>query len=148
MRELDDAKVANIALVDRFFNDVLNGENPAAVQDLLTADCLVHHCLILGGEGHLPEVMELMARFQAGFGNLHYVINDHVADGDKVAVRWTATGVHTGTFYNIGPTGMPVVINGNDIARIVDGRIAEVWVCSDLVALLQQLGAFPPAARG
>jgi len=137
------ATTANDTLIDRFFDDVMNRQNPAAAGELLTRDFLVHHCLLAGGEGHTPEVVELMNKFHSGFSGLHYIVDDRVVQEDKVAVRWTATGVHTGEFFGVAPTGVSVTVSGNDIFRLVDGRFAESWVGSDLLGLFHQLGRFP-----
>lgn len=134
---------ANDTLIDRFFDDVMNGHNVAAAGELITPDFLVHHPLLPGGEGHTPEVMDLMTKFHAAFSPLQYVVDDRVVQDDKVAVRWTATGVHVGEFIGVPATGIAVTVTGNDVFRVVDGRFAESWVGSDLLGLFHQLGHFP-----
>lgn len=137
------ATTANDTLIDRFFDDVLNGQNLASAAQLLTQDFLVHHPLLRGGKGHMPEVTELMSKFHGAFGQLHYIVDDRVIQEDKVAVRWTATGVHLGEFFGVAPTGIAVTVTGNDVFRVVDGRFAESWVGSDLLGLFHQIGHFP-----
>lgn len=129
-------------VVDEFFADVLNGKDPAAAGVLLTPGFRAHHPGLKGGTGDAAAVGELLARFRSAFPDLHYLVHDHVIDGDKVAVRWTAKGTHHGQFMHVAATGREVTIAGTDVFRLEDGRIAEAWVCSDMHGLLQQLGAF------
>lgn len=133
----------NDTLIDRFFDDVMNGGNPSSAGDLLTTDFVLHHPLLQGGEGDTPKVVTLMNNFHAAFRDLHYVVDDRVVQDTVVAVRWTATGVHVGDFFGIEPTGTAITVTGNDIFRVVDGRFAEAWVGSDLLGLFRQLGRFP-----
>jgi steroid delta-isomerase-like uncharacterized protein len=63
-----------------------------------------------------------------------------VAEGDLVAVRWTARGTNTGTGNGIPATGRKVQVSGTAIFRFVDGRIAEEWTSANTLGLLKQLG--------
>ena len=76
----------------------------------------------------------------AGFPDYQTIIDDLVAEGDKVAARITMSGTHTGSFMGIPGTGKHVSFTGMYIARIVDGKIVEHWGEEDGVSLLQQLG--------
>lgn len=70
-----------------------------------------------------------------------------LVDGDRVAVRTLFTGIHSGDFFGIPPTGRPVEVSGTHIVRIRDGRIAEHWGNNDDLGLMRQLGAIgEPAA--
>ena len=77
----------------------------------------------------------------AGFPDYQTVIDDLVAEGDKVAARITMSGTHRGSFMGIPATGKHVLFTGMYIARIADGKIVEHWGEEDAVSLLQQLGA-------
>jgi hypothetical protein len=77
----------------------------------------------------------------AGFSDYQTVIDDLIAEGDKVAARITMSGTHTGSFMGILPTGKFVSFTGMYIARIANGKIAEHWGEEDGVSLLQQLEA-------
>jgi steroid delta-isomerase-like uncharacterized protein len=76
----------------------------------------------------------------AGFPDYQTIIDDLIAEADKVAVRITMSGTHTGSFMGIPATGKHVSFTGMYIARIVDGKIVEHWGEEDGVSLLQQLG--------
>ena len=72
-----------------------------------------------------------------------------VAEGDKVAVRWTFTGTHKGKLVvGIPPTGLQATMTGIAIYRITGGKIMEIWVNSDVLGLWLQLGVIPPIGEG
>jgi steroid delta-isomerase-like uncharacterized protein len=77
---------------------------------------------------------------RAAFSDARVTINDVIADGDKVAVRFTLHGTHTGELMGIPPTGRQVAVTGIDINRVIDGQILERWANFDTLGMLQQLG--------
>lgn len=70
-------------------------------------------------------------------------MDDALAEGDTVSVRFTGRGTHQGTFNGIPPTGKQITFAGQAIYRIADGKIQEGWALFDALGLLQQLGALP-----
>ena len=93
---------------------------------------------------HGPEeYKQNFALLLAAFPDLHFTIEDQFAEGDKVATRLTTRGTHTGDFRGIPPTGKQVTTTGITISHWVGGKSDEVWVNSDSLGLLQQLGAIP-----
>jgi len=96
----------------------------------------------LDAEGHrrYSEVM------QTAFPDLERKIEDMLADGDKVVVRWTARGTQTGEFQGLPPSHKFATSSGITIFRIADERIVEEWSESDLLGLLQQIDAIPAPA--
>jgi steroid delta-isomerase-like uncharacterized protein len=72
-----------------------------------------------------------------------FTIEDVIAEGDKVAVRWTNSGTHVGNFAGIPATGKTFTIAGVDIHRMRDGKMAEHWHVVDQLTMLQQLGIIP-----
>ena len=70
-------------------------------------------------------------------------VEDAIADGDKVLIRWSATMRHTGDGLGIAATNKPVAIGGMSLARIVNGQLVEAWDQWDKFAMLQQIGAVP-----
>jgi predicted ester cyclase len=74
---------------------------------------------------------------------------DQIAEGDKVASRWTMRGTHTGELLGIAPTGKQATMTGIVISRLAGSTIAEEWENFDQLGLLQQLGVIPsPAEAG
>jgi predicted ester cyclase len=77
------------------------------------------------------------------FPDMHLTIDDAIAEGDRVAVRFTSRGTHRGAFGPIPPTGRRVTIASYLVARIADGKIAEQWGLDDQLGMLRQLGVIP-----
>lgn len=104
---------------------------------------IVHH-------GLAPEPFDQEANrgfyqmMWGAFPGAQRVIDDTVAEGDRLAVRFPLTGEHKGPFLGIPATGRPFLLNGQTIMRFEDGRVVERWTTGDLLGLLTQLGAVPP----
>lgn len=81
--------------------------------------------------------------FQNAFPDMKGAVEDVVAEGNKVAVRFSGTGTHQGEFFGIPPTGKPIKSTGINIFRIEDGKIVEHWNNADDLGVLQQLGVIP-----
>lgn len=75
-----------------------------------------------------------------GFPDLHVTIEDIIAEGDKVWIRLTQTGTHTGKFRGLRPTGKKIKYTAVTIWRIVDGKVAEGWGIYDQLDYYKQLG--------
>lgn len=78
--------------------------------------------------------------WRSAFPDLAVDVDLMVAEGDLVAVRWTARGTNTGTGNGIPATGRKVQVSGTAIFRFVDGKIAEEWTSANTLGLLKQLG--------
>lgn len=146
-----DQLAANTALVEEFFADAMNNADPQKGLTLLAPGFIVHHSMLPGGKGGVSAVTQLMTTFRAAFPDLHYDVADHVAQDDLVATRWVATAHHAGIpFFGVAALNPPVAVSvgGTDVFRIANGKIAETWVCSDMLSLAGQLGAYKPPVPG
>jgi predicted SnoaL-like aldol condensation-catalyzing enzyme len=135
----------NKDLVRRVFALVMDGADPAAADELAAADYLDH-------ESPIPtrgpaQLLATATWLRNGFGDMHYDIEDVVAEGDRVAVRLRFRGHHTGEFLGIAPTGRAVDVQHVHMIRIHDDKIAEHWACRDDVGLFTQIGSFPTGPR-
>lgn len=83
--------------------------------------------------------------WRQAFPDLKVSVDQIVAEGDMVAVRWTATGTNTGTGNGIPATGKRVKTSGQALFRFVDGKIAEEWTSANALGLMRQLGLYPPS---
>jgi predicted ester cyclase len=70
-------------------------------------------------------------------------VDEMIAEGDRVMVRWTFYGIHQGEYSGLPPTNQQVIYSGINIFRIANGKIAEIWDISDRLWLWQQLGVLP-----
>jgi steroid delta-isomerase-like uncharacterized protein len=81
------------------------------------------------------------AAIRSAVPDARYEVDDLIAEGDKVVVRWTLLGTHEGAFGGIAATGRPIALKGIAIYRVDDGKLMERWVVSDLHGLLEEIGA-------
>ena len=79
-------------------------------------------------------------RFFKGFPDWHEIIEDMVAEGDKVWVRFTGSGTHRGEWRGLAPTGKKVTFRGVQVWRLVDGKVVSKDSILDLLDALKQLG--------
>src|SRR4030095_418923 len=93
-------------------------------------------------------VRHLVFFYQMAFSDIRVTVDQILAEGDTVVVRWTARGRHTGHLLGIVPTNRETVTTGIDMLRIVDGKIAEGWVSWDTLGLLEQLSGLNAEAEG
>jgi len=132
----------NRDLVQRLVDEGVNTHRGELLEQFVAADLRVHP----GTPGTAPDtegiddLRETFHRFRTTFPDLHVTIHDLIAEGDRVAARWTASGTHSGELAGIAPTGTAVSWGGTDVYRIADGRVAEWWRNDDTVWLLHQLG--------
>jgi predicted ester cyclase len=81
--------------------------------------------------------------FSTAFSEIHYTVEDQVAEGDKVATRVTLRATHSGDFQGLPPTGKQIAVSGLTLERIRDGKIVERRVSFDQMGMMQQLGLVP-----
>ncbi|HLB27413.1 MAG TPA: ester cyclase, partial [Dehalococcoidia bacterium] len=112
--------------------------------DEIIASEFVRHDLAGGPETHGPDgVKRLIAGLRTAFPDIQTTIDDIFSDGEKVVVRFTARGTHSGPFQGMGPTGREATWCGVNIYRVSGGQIRETWQLADGLGLLRQLGATP-----
>lgn len=118
----------------------VNQQDDELLEEIFAAD-LSHH--FHGGRetyGGLDEFRAYLREFHGAFPDGTISIEQVVAEGDLVAVRYTGSGTHEGAFMGVPPTGEEVALSGMRIARLEDGKITEVWGQRDDLGLLVQLG--------
>ena len=133
----------NKALAGRWLDEIWNKVNLAAVDELCTTNFTFSYAapgVSNDREGYKQTVIMLTS----GVSDLKVTLEDMVAEGDKVAIRWKGSSKHTGEFMGMPPTGKQLAMTGINIIRIKDGEIIEEWGEMDMMGLMQQLGAFPP----
>jgi steroid delta-isomerase-like uncharacterized protein len=131
----------NKALYRRWFEEVVTGGDLELADGLLASDYVMHFPgspAPVDREGH----KQLLLMFRTGFPDWNEMVEDVIAEGDKVVIRVTGRGTHEGEFQGIPPTGNQVSVTGVGIGRIEEGRIAESWAEYDALGMMQQLGVF------
>ena len=132
----------NKRLIRRYYEDVLNGGDVAVIDELATEDYLENDPFPGQGNGR-AELKARASALLAAFSPCTFTIEDVVAEGDRVVVRWRSKGNHVGEFLGMPATHRDFTIAGIDIHRIADGRMAEHWHVVDQLSQLQQLGMIP-----
>ncbi|MFQ5341317.1 MAG: ester cyclase [Anaerolineae bacterium] len=135
----------NKTLVRRLIEEAWNKGNLDVIDELLSPDYVLHIDApgVPGREGYKQAVN----MHRTAFSDFHFTIEDMIAEGDKVVLRATLRGKHTGEFLGIGPTGKQATYTAISIRRIEAGRIAEEWVETDMLGLMQHFGVVPPAGQ-
>jgi predicted ester cyclase len=129
-----------VAVIERMLTEGFAQGNAAIVDELCSPDLIEHQFGMAGrGAEALEHVKAAIRDVHATMPDAVLTIEDWAEAGDMVWVRAEARGTATGPFFG-PPSGRPVRISVVDIARIVDGRIAEHWGVPDRFALLAQTG--------
>jgi steroid delta-isomerase-like uncharacterized protein len=132
----------NKTLARRWFEDLFNRGDLDAAQEILSAEFVDH--LPREEERGLEELKQYVVMYRAAFPDIRDTIDEVVAEGEKVVVRWTSRGSHQGEFMGVAPTGRHVTFSGMRLFRIAENKIAESWVNIDQLGLLEQLGIVIP----
>jgi predicted ester cyclase len=95
------------------------------------------------GDANIDQIKLAWSMAFTGFPDMKHEINDIIAEGDKVVVRFTTTGTHKGYLGNIPPSNNKFSYSTTEIFRVSNGKIQEVWAASDFLTLYQQMGVLP-----
>lgn len=128
------------ALVRRWI-EALNQKDLADFAAFCIPD-FVHHSPSTTIRG-LDAYRQALATEFATFPDMHFTVEELIAEGDTVVARLTGHGAHQGSLGGIPPTGKQATIVGVTIYRIAAGKLAEQWEYFDTLGLLQQLGVIP-----
>jgi steroid delta-isomerase-like uncharacterized protein len=132
----------NKALVERFVEEFWNEGNTSAADELMAPDAEIH--MPTGEVVDVDGLKGFAGTFRESFPDWHSTFEELVAEGDRVAERWTGRGTHQGELQGIPPTGKRVEVPGSVFYRIVGGKIVEFRGQLDMMGLMQQLGVIAP----
>jgi steroid delta-isomerase-like uncharacterized protein len=133
----------NKALIRRWFEEVWNKGHAAAVAEMLAEDAVVHGLSddaakpLRGPQGFLP----FHAQFREAFPSIEVVVEDTIAEGDKVVVRCSVRGKHLGDSLGFPASGAQAEFDGIAIVRVKNGKFVEAWNNFDFMKMYKQLGA-------
>ncbi|WP_422935199.1 ester cyclase [Sinomonas sp. P47F7] len=129
------------SLVGRLYEEVLNKRSLGAIDEIAVEGYIENDPMPGQGEGRSglrDRVSMLVTALEPRF-----TVEDVIAEGDRVVVRWRNRGTHVEPFLGLPATGKSFEIAGIDIYRVEGGRLAEHWHVVDQLALLMQLGFVP-----
>jgi steroid delta-isomerase-like uncharacterized protein len=132
----------NKAQFRRTYEELLNGGNLAVAEELVAPNFVNHEAPPVKDLG--PESMRGVATMlRTAFPDLHFEIEELVAEGDTVAGRVTMRGTHEGPLMGMPATGRTVRQDHMHFVRFRDGKAVEHWGVRDDVTMMRQLGKFP-----
>jgi predicted ester cyclase len=126
------APADNKAIARRYFEEILNKGSAAAIEAIVAPDVAFRNppAVVKG----IADFRTLVAALRGAFPDLHFTLEDELAEGNKVATRWIMRGTQ-GT--------RKVDVSGMDIFLIENGKIREIWVNMDTLAQARQMGTVP-----
>jgi predicted ester cyclase len=133
-----DIAAANKELVRRFYQEVFVDWNLALVDEVVSPEFRSHDWPE-GGPTGAQAFRDFYSQVRSAFPDTHYEVDDLIAGGDKVVVRWRLLGTHKGDFRGIAPTGQPIELKGIAIYRVEGSKLMERWVVFDLHGLIEQI---------
>jgi len=129
-------------IVRREIEEIWNKGNLEAAEEIVDGDYVLHEA---AEEIKGLDSFKVFARdFRTAFPNAHFDINDVIAEGDKVVVRYTFKGKHDSDYVGIASTSKEVTATGIRLSRVADGKLQETWNYLDKLSILVQLGWWVP----
>lgn len=137
-------EASNKALVRRWLAELWDEGHFAVASELLSPDFKRHS---EGFPATGPEAYAAIVKScHDGFPDTRIIMVDElIAEGDRIFVRWRWTGTHTEEFRGVAPTGNAIDVLGEDVIRIQDGRITDIWPLFDPLRLMLQIDAIAPS---
>ena len=129
----------NKVSASRFLEEVVNRGNVAVIDELSGAN-FVDHQAPPGVPPNKEGIKIFIAMFRAAFPDLHYTLDDSIAEGDRVVQRTTAHGTMKGDFMGMPASGKSATWSEIHITRFENGKAVEHWAVVDQLGMLAQLG--------
>lgn len=142
----------NKAIVQRAYLEGMNKNDMSVIREVFAPGYVNYFPAGQGELQGIDEFVEALSSFLGAFSDLTFKVEDVLAEGDKVALRWSAVGVHTGDYAGIPPTtivpatGRTISISATDIYQLADGQVVFEWNSLDGFDVLRQMGALPGSA--
>jgi steroid delta-isomerase-like uncharacterized protein len=125
------------------FTEFINTASEKLAEELISPNAVFHvpgrAQPVRGPAGYL----EIIAMMRGGFPDIQWRLEETVAEGDRIAARFTMSGTHHGAFFGVQPTGKAIKVQAMNFYRLSDGKFVEERGQPDLLSLLQQIGAVP-----
>jgi steroid delta-isomerase-like uncharacterized protein len=127
----------NKEIARRFLEECWNKGDKHAMRELIADHCRYHDPAFPGVE----NIQQHISSCRSAFPDLHFSIDDMIAERNEVVVHWTARGTHRGLFLGLQPTNRTCAVSGTSISRIEGGKLIEHWADWNVMTLMEQLGA-------
>ena len=133
---------SNKAISRRDFEEALNQGKLEVYDEIIAPEAILH--TVSGDIIGLEAIRGFAGMIITAFPDIYFTIEDMVAEGDLVGIRWTNTGTQQGEYMGIPATGISTEGTGMAFHRIADSKIQELWLFVDDLGMLEQLGLMPP----
>ena len=133
----------NKAIVRRLYEEVWNKRKFEVIDEIISPSHALQASNIFGSSIG-PEAYKRNALlFFAGYPDLHWTIEDTIAEKDKVVACWTISGTHKGDYLGVPATNKKISVDGMTVHHITNGKIMDSYVSWDIWGMMQQLGVVP-----
>ena len=132
----------NKSVIRSFIEDVLNQGRLERADDIVIEDFVEFDPLPGQSQGK-EGLKEVIRQLRSAFPDIHWTVDEMLAEDDKVFTRFTWSGTHQGAFLGVPATGRRITVKGMVIDRLVAGRMADSRILMDTLGMMQQLGALP-----
>ena len=136
----------NKAIVRRLLEEPWTG-NLKVVDELIDRNYVGHDPSIPEPRRGPDGFKENVSTYREAYSDARITVDEQIAEGDKVATRWTGRGKHDGDLMGIAPIGKQVKVSGLTLSRLVNGKVIEEYTNWDTFGMMQQLGAVPELAH-
>lgn len=123
----------------RIISDFINKNDPVAADDMFAED-FVNHSPSLGVSPDREGLKQMIGLLHTAFPDYHMNVEDLIAEGDKLVLRVSASGTHTGSLLGFEPTGKSINTIMISILRIQDLKVKERWNVTNELDFMRQLG--------
>ena len=138
---------ANKALVQRLYEEVWNKRKLEVIKEIISPSHGLQAPTTFGSSIGPEAYKRNVLSFLAGYPDLHWTIEDLIAEKDKVVASWTMSGTHKGDYMGIPATNKKVSVEGITIHNVAGGKIMDSYSNWDVLGMMQQLGAVPPLGQ-
>ena len=115
----------NKAIARRELEELWSKGKLAVADEIFSANFVVNIAGTFSGTGTPESIKQAVSAWRTSFPDIHYTVEEQIAEGDKVMTRWRFSGTQHGELQGIAPTGKKIEVDGIGIHRIVDDRIVE-----------------------
>jgi predicted ester cyclase len=126
----------NKAIVLNYIDRVWHRHDYSAIDEMIVPNYIQHAPNVPPGREGVRTFFKMV---DGAFSDVTYTVDDAIAEGEKLVLRWTLRGRHTGPFQGLPPTNKDFALTGISIVKMEDGKLAENWVEQDLAGLMAQL---------
>jgi steroid delta-isomerase-like uncharacterized protein len=134
----------NKAVIAAFLEEVINQGQLERANDLVALD-FVELDPLPGQQQGREGLKDVIGGLRISFPDMHWVVDEMIAEDDTVVTRFTWTGTQRGAFLGIPATGRSVTVKGVVIDQLTAGKMAKSRILMDTMGMMQQLGAIPTA---